>query len=194
MKTFKKPDLNAPRFRNKRKSVLTVDTLKKFKEKYPQYKDLDYPQFKKIIMTFNQTIVDGIIDSRGGVELPDGLGYIFIGSCPAAKKKNIDFKKSTEFGVEATHRNWDSDNKLMKIFYTNRNTKYPFRNKQVWAFKASKPFRKAASAVYKEEWTKYIEVAPTEKISARFDRNRKKARKKDLKPYIPEGYDEFNMS
>jgi hypothetical protein len=193
MKTFKKPDLNAPRFRNKRISVLTAKTHKDFIKKYPEYSDLTLSKFKNIVMKFNANLVDGIIENRNGVELPDGLGFIFIGTCPTAKKKNIDYKKSFEFGVEATHRNWDSDNKLMKIFYTNLTSKYPFSNKQVWSFKAVKQFRKLASDAYKEDWAKYIEIAPTQKISAMFDRHRKKEYVKNLKPIIPEGYDEFKM-
>lgn len=193
MREIRKPDLNAPRFRTKRISVLTVKTLKAMKEKYPEYSNLSLQEFKSIIMTFNGLMVDSIIENRNGVELPDGLGFIFIGSCPPSKKKNIDYKRSHEFGVEASHRNWDSDNKLMKIFYTNRNSKHPFQNKQVWAFKAVKQFRKQASEAYKEDWAKYIEVSPTQKISAMFDRHRKKEYAKNMKPVIPEGYDEFKM-
>jgi len=193
MKPVKKPDLNAPRFREKRISALTSNTLKAFKKKHPQYGDVELKQFKEIIMTFNQKIADGVIDNRNGVELPDGLGCIFMGSCPKPKKENIDFAKSIEFGHKATYRNWDSDNKLLKIFYTNHNTKYPFRNKQVWSFKAVKQFRKAASEAFRENYTMYIEVDPTAKISAMFDRHRKKEYIKNLKPVVPENYDEFKL-
>lgn len=193
MKEIKKPDLSAPRFRTKRISILTVKTLKAFKKKYPEYDQLSLEKFKSIVMTFNSKLVEGIIDNRNGVELPDGLGFIFMGSCPATKKKNIDFKKSIEFGVEAIHRNWDSDNKLMKIFYTNRNSKHPFENKQVWAFKAVKQFRQQSSLAFKNNWAKYIEVDPEKKISAMFDRHRKKEYIRNLKTIVPEGYDEFKM-
>lgn len=193
MREIRKPDLNAPRFREKRISMLTAKTLKQLKEKYPEYNSMSLRLFKDIVMTFNSHVVDGIIDNRNGIELPDGLGYIFMGTCPAPKKKNVDYKKSLNYGVETTHKNWDSDNKLMKIFYSNYNTKYPFKNKSVWGFKANKEFRKKASEAYKDNWTKYIEVLPHKKISAMFDRHRKKEYMKNLKPIIPEGYDEFKM-
>jgi hypothetical protein len=193
MKEIRKPDLNAPRFRSKRISVLTANTLKALKKKYPEYESLSLVEFKDIVMTFNGKITEGIIENRNGVELPDGLGFIFMGSCPPTKKKNVDYKKSLEYGVEASHRNWDSDNRLLKIFYTNRNSKHPFHNKQVWAFKAVKQFRKSASVAFSEEWVKYIEVSPHQKISAMFDRHRKKEYARNLKPVIPEGYDEFKM-
>lgn len=193
MKKFKKPDLNAPRFRNKSMSILNSHLLKDFKKRYPEYKNLSIQEFKKIIKVFNCNIVEGIIENRNGIELPDGLGYIFMGTCSPAKKDNINYKKSEEHGFSTKHHNWESDNKLLKIFYTNQNTKYPFKNKQVWAFKAVKTFRKAASEAYKKNWTKYIEVAPTEKIMNMFDRHRKKTNIQNLKPVIPENYDEFKL-
>jgi len=116
MREIRKPDLNAPRFREKRISILTAKTLKQLKEKYPEYNSMSLRLFKDIVMTFNSHVVDGIIDNRNGIELPDGLGYIFMGTCPTPKKKNVDYKKSLTYGVETTHKNWDSDNKLMKIF------------------------------------------------------------------------------
>ena len=193
MKEIRKPNLNGPRFRERRISVLTVKTLKKFKEKYPEYDSLKLAAFKDIVMTFNKLIVESIIENRNGVELPDGLGYIFMGTCPSPKKNNIDYGKSLKYGVETTHKNWDSDNKLLKIFYNNHSTKYPFKNKNVWSFKANKEFRKQASDAYKEGWTKYIEIPPSKKISSMFNKHRKKEYMQNLKPIIPEGYDEFKL-
>lgn len=193
MKSIKKPNITGPRFRTKRVSILTVNTLKEFKKKYPEYKNLTLTEFKNIIMTFNNNLVDGIIDNRNGIELPDGLGFIFMGSCPAAKNKNIDYKKSIEYGVEASYRNWDSDNRLLKIFYTNCSSKHPFENKQVWSLKAVKQFRKKASIAFKENWSKYIEVTPDQKVSAMFDRHRKKEYIRNLKTIVPENYNEFKI-
>lgn len=193
MKEIRKPNLNGPRFRERRISVLTIKTLKKFKVRYPEHNSLDLATFKDIVMTFNKSIVESIIANRNGVELPDGLGYIFMGTCPSPKKKNIDYGKSLNYGVETTHKNWDSDNKLLKIFYTNNSTKYPFKNKNVWSFKANKEFRQKASLEYKENWARYIEVPPSKKISSMFNKHRKKQYMENLKPIIPEGYDEFKI-
>lgn len=193
MKEIRKPNLNGPRFRERRISVLTHKTLKKFKSRYPEHNSLDLATFKDIVMTFNKSIVESIIANRNGVELPDGLGYIFMGTCPAPKKKNIDYGKSLSYGIETTHKNWDSDNKLLKIFYTNNSTKYPFKNKNVWSFKANKEFRQKASLEYKENWARYIEVPPSKKISSMFNKHRKKEYVENLKPIIPEGYDEFKI-
>lgn len=192
-KSFKKPDLNAPRFRHKRVNLLNRDLYDKFIKRFPEYKDVSLQEFKEIIRTFNGNICQGIIDNRDGVELPDGLGFIFMGSCPPAKEQNVDVKKSLEFGVVANHKNWDSDNKLLKIFYTNRPSKYPFQNKQVWAFKAVKQFRKAASDAFIENWSSYIVVDNTKKISSMFARLRKRDYILKSSAQVPEDWDEFKM-
>ena len=192
MKKINKPVLNAPRFRPRSMTVLTMQTLKEFVKKYPEYKNLKLSEFKSIIQTFNGNLCQGIIDNRNGIELPDGLGNIFMGSCPSPKE-SFDYKASAEHGVRVGHGNWDSDNRLLKIFYTNFNAKYPFHNKQVWGFKAVKQFRKQASEAFRTNHTLYVEVPPEQKISALFDRHRKKEHRKNMKPVIPEGYNEFKM-
>jgi hypothetical protein len=173
--------------------MLTKDLHMRFLSKFPEYEGLSLQQFKEIITTFNGKLYQGVIDNRDGVELPEGLGFIFIGSCPPAKKQNIDIRKSLEYGVVANHKNWDSDNKLMKLFYTNRPSKYPFQNKQIWAFKAVKQFRKAASDAFKEDWPKYIVVDNTKKISTMFARIRKTDFINRHSSIIPENWDEFKM-
>ena len=190
---MKKPNIKGPRFRSKRLSVLNKKTYQDFIKKYPEYEDLDLESFKNIIRTYNDELCNTIIDNRNGVELPDGLGFVFIGTCPKSKKENIDFKKSIEYGTKVFYRNFDSDNKLMKIFYSNYAAKYPFHNKQLWSFRLSKPVRQRASKEYKENWTRYLEVPRNAKIASLFEENRKKNYVKNMKPIIPEGYDEFKL-
>jgi len=192
-KSFKKPDLHAPRFRNKHVALINSDLLTRFKTKYPEHSSISLQQFKKIISTFNEKLSDGIIENRDGVELPEGLGYIFIGTCPQARKKNIDMFKSAQYGVITEHKNWDSDNKVMKIFYTNRPSKYPLANKQLWVWQSVKQFRKKASAAYKKDWPKYISVDNTKKISLLFDSLKKKEHILKSNTQIPDDWDEFKI-
>lgn len=192
-KQFNKPDLHAPRFRPKRTNILNKALFNDFLEKFPEYNGITLEQFKSIIHTFNEELYNGIIQNRDGVELPEGLGFVFMGTCPSAKKQNIDIKKSIEYGVAATHQNWDSDHNLLKIFYTNHTSKYPLLHKQVWAFKAVKQFRKAASDAYKEQWPRYIVVDPMQKISAMFTKMRKRDFIAEEVKNIPDDYNEFKM-
>ena len=87
---FKKPDLNAPRYREKRFGLLNVKTINEFKEKYPLYEKIDNEKLKKIIKAYNKNIWNGVIEYRDGVELPDSLGYLFIGTCAPGKTINTN--------------------------------------------------------------------------------------------------------
>jgi hypothetical protein len=191
--TFKKPNLNAPRFRETKYNVLSKKLFVEFRQKYKEHKDLTYEQFKHIITAFNNNLYKGVIDNRNGIELPEGLGYIFIGTCPPGKKPNIDYKKSIEYGVVTNHRNWDSNNNLMKIFYTNAKVKYHFQNKQLWAFDGVRDFKRNASKTYKNEWTKYIAVDNTKRISAMISKVKKKEYAVEITKKQLIGYDEFKM-
>jgi hypothetical protein len=173
--------------------MLTNELVEKFKVKFPEHSEVSSKEYKGIISEFNGMLAQGMIDNRDGVELPEGLGFIFMGSCPATKEQNIDIAKSMEYGVIVNHKNWDSDNKLMKIFYTNQASKYPFSNKQVWAFKAVRQVRKQASDAYKKNWPKYIVVDNQKKISRLFAKFKKRDYILAEGVKVPEGYNEFNM-
>jgi hypothetical protein len=193
-KTFKKPDLKAPRFREKSVQVLQVDLFKKFKKKFPEY-EMTYEQFKQIIITYNNKVAEGIIEYRDGVELPESLGYIFIGSCPAMTKRvNIDYKKSAQYGVITQHRNWGSDNKVMKIFFTNNLVKYKLQNKDIWVFVPNREFRRTASKCYLQDYNKYMMINNNRKISMLFKEglNKREAAMQKFK-VASENYNEFDL-
>ncbi len=191
---FNKPDLHAPRFRPKRINPLTVNLYKRFKKKYPEHSEITLGMFKKIVRTYNGLLYQGVIDNRDGVELPEGLGFICMATCPRPKKTNPDIQKSIELGKTVNHKNWDSDNNLLKIFYTNHTAKYRFQNCQVWSFKAVKQFRKAASDAYILNWPKYIVAEPGKKISTKFAKIKRKDFLMRLAKDVPDDYDEFEMN
>ena len=85
---FKKPDLNAPRYREKRLGILNEETIREFKDKKPLYSDIDNVKLKKIIKIYNEKLWNAVVENRNGVELPDSLGFLFIGTCKAIKKVN----------------------------------------------------------------------------------------------------------
>lgn len=193
-KAFKRPDVKAPRFREKSVHVLGLDLFKRFKKKHPEY-DISYDDFKSIINTYNIKLGEGVMEYRDGVELPESLGYVFIGSCsPMITRPNIDFKKSAQYGVVTTHRNWDSDNRLMKIFFTNNLVKYKIKNKQIWHFVPNREFKRKASKNYLEEWSKYIMIDSKKKVSWVFKESISRLHKKlEANKIASEGYNEFDI-
>ena len=162
---FKKPDLNAPRYREKVLSILNIETLKEFKDKYPAYKNIDNEKLKNVIKFFNEKIWQEVIENRDGVELPYSLGYLFIGTCPAAKTVNTDYALSKKYGKVLQNKNWETDGKVAKIFYTNYTTKYRFKNRELWQFTAVRQFKRAVAKTYPKKWKKYIIMNNHKKVA-----------------------------
>ena len=49
---FKKPNLNAPRYRKKRLGLLNAELIKNFKNEYPHYENIDNNKLKEIIKIY----------------------------------------------------------------------------------------------------------------------------------------------
>lgn len=208
IKEFKKPDLSSPRCRGGVYHIIkksnnqylkgkhTPQFLKEFKEKYPQYKDVSMENVLNILETFHGKLWEYALHNRDGIELPEGLGYIFIGTCASAKKYNVDFGNSIKEGFTLRHRNFESDNYLAKIFYTNFSSKYKFKNREMWYFKATRNFKRSVPKVYKENWKTYVQVESGRNIS-KYLKNAKKVSffKNKRKNYIvDDSYNEFDLN
>lgn len=192
-KQYKKPDLNAPRYRPKKLNLTNVNFYNKFIEDNPKYSHITLEQFKDVIKIFNGLIWKTVVDERDGVQLPEQLGYIFIGSCPKKKGDNTDYKKSGYYGVKVQNQNWESDQYTAKIFYTNYETKYRFKNHELWGFKGLRDFTRATAKAYPIEWKKYIQVDNLTKISRLFRVEKFKHNKNIETSELLKDYDEFNL-
>jgi hypothetical protein len=188
MDGFKKPDVKAPRFRPDVHHVLNKEFFEMFKKKYSKYKDIDNQLLKTIIRKFNNAVYNTVIEKRDGVQLPEQIGWIFIGTCQESKKKNIDFVKSNKYGVTVTNKNWDTDGKLAKIFFTNHAPKHKMKNREFWTFVACREFKRKVSKTYPENWNMYVVVDPTAKLrqtyqKAIFKQTIAEKTKRELKTY-----------
>lgn len=194
MLKLKKPDIEAPRFRRTRYMVLTTELLKNFKEKYPEYKNTSNEELKNLIFVHNDLMWRTIIDTRDGMELPQSIGNIFIGSCPTPKKYNANYDVVIKRDITSMHRNFESDNYLAKIFYTNYGNKYKLKHREVWGFEAIRNFKRTVSAEYPEKWKLYIQIDNYKAISDLFLKHQRKdwAKKEALKK--PFTYNEFDMN
>lgn len=192
-KKYKTPDLNAPRYRPKRLNLTNSDFYKQFVKDNPKYSKLDIKDFKKIIEHFNGKIWKNAIQQRDGVQLPEQLGYLFIGTCPRKKGENTDYNKSARYGVKLQNQNWESDQYTAKIFYTNFETKYRFKNHELWGFVGVRDFKRSVAKAYPQEWKKYVMVDNMMKISRLFRVEKYKQYKIKETKELLENYDEFNL-
>lgn len=127
-----------------------------FKEKYPRYENVDFATFEHIVTHFNQKVTDEIINNRNGVMLPELIGIIFIGK----NKRNISAKSYTKYenNEQKKFTNTESENNLMKIFFTSGASKLPLSHYTCWTFKAIREFRRRASEIFKKDYRKYVDV------------------------------------
>lgn len=166
MTNFRAPDLSAPRFKKKVMNLLNRELFKAFLERHPEYKGkIELADFKKIVMTYNGVIRQTAIDYRDGVELPEDLGYILVAKCNRSEKLNPDFSSSIKYGKIVPFSNWDSDNYLAKICYSNYSLKYRFRDRELWSFKPTKAFRQDVSRNFAEMYNRYIHLTDKLKLS-----------------------------
>lgn len=193
MKEFKKPDVKGPRYRPEAQSILTKKFFEDFKNKYPKYKHLENADLRRIIKSFNEAFFQNVIDTRDGMQLPESIGWLFIGTCQTSKKKNIDFAKSNKYGVTVTNKNWETDGKLAKIFYTNFALKHKMKNREYWGFVACREFKRAVSKSYPENWPTYIVVDPTQKIKLNYQKAHYKDLFKKREQEALKDYNEFDL-
>ena len=193
MREFKKPDVKDPRFRPETKNILTKDFFILFKKKYPKYKTIDNIELRKIIKKFNQVVYQTVIDNRDGVQLPEQIGWLFIGTCQQSKKENIDYAKSLKYGLRVSNKNWDSDGKLAKIFFSNHAPKHKIKNREFWSFVACREFKRSVAKQYPENWQMYVEANPQTKLQYTYGRSLYKNLKLKNKEKEIHKYNDFEL-
>ena len=78
---------------------------------------------------------------------------------------NTNYALSKKYGKVLQNMNLDTDGKLAKIFYTNLSTKYRFKNRELWQFKAVRQFKRAVAKTYPEQWPKYIVMESKKRVA-----------------------------
>jgi hypothetical protein len=164
MREFKTPDLSAPRYRPEVFNLLDKEFFDGFKKKYPRYAKYENNMLKNIAKSFNKSVYNMVVDTRDGVQLPDQIGWLFVGTCQQSKKKNVDFSKSRQYGVEVSNNNFATDGKLAKIFFTSYALKHKMKNREYWSFVACRDFKRLVAKSYPENWNMYRVVENNKKI------------------------------
>jgi hypothetical protein len=193
MKEFNNPDVKGARFRPDVFNVFNPKLVKEFKKRYPKYKDLDYKLLKEVMRKFNNAVFQGVIDTRDGIQLPEQLGWLFIGTCQQSKKTNVDFAKSKKYGVTITNKNWETDGKLAKIFFTNYAPKHRMRNREYWGFTACRDFKRTVAKTYPENWNTYIVVDATQRLKLAYSKAVYNEIKLKETTKALENYNEFDL-
>lgn len=172
-KQYNIPDLKAPRLYRKRKNIVNDELIKKFKLKYPIYKDITKAEFNKIIKAFNENVCKEIIENRDGVKLPESIGTIFVGSCDPPKSYNLNVSLLIKEGITSFNKNWETDGHIAKIFFTSYTEKYKYRFRSLWTFKAHRSLKRSLSKEFVKNWTMYHKINSSRKVSEQLYLKRK---------------------
>lgn len=194
LKDFKKPDLNAPRFRPKQYDPLTKDFYKRLRKQFPKYKKWSDSKIKQLIKGSNETFHRTIIEHRDGIQLPENLGYLFLATCLPKIKENTDYKVSAELSKKVQQRNWESDRYIAKIFFTTYEIKYHFKNHDMYGFSGCRELQRLVPLEYPTRWKSYIQVDHTTKLSRLFRTTKHKDKQILLEADLLKTYDEFDMN
>ena len=155
---YRKPDLNAPRFREKVFDIIaypenaTLSFFSRMKEKHPYLAKYSNTEIAKYIKAFNETIANAVHTNRNGIALPENLGILMVTTCkvpPGTARNNIDFGASNRLGVAVPHMNMHSEGNVAKINYTTATIRKPFTNQPLWVFKPCRNFQRAVSQAFK---------------------------------------------
>lgn len=153
---FRPPDLHGPRYRYKRYVTGSVNFIKRFKKKYPQYAHYPKDALIKAIKAHHIKICNEIINSREGVELQGSMGNMYICMANSYKKKPIAFGKSAKLGMKVYHNNHETDGKIAKIKYTNYGVRTMFENRRLWHFTGIRRFTREVAHTCPKLWRQYI--------------------------------------
>ena len=106
---------------------------------------------------------------------------------------NKDYKTSKELQQLIQHRNWESDNYLAKIFYTNYGSKYRFLHSKLWGFKPVRQFSRTVGQTYPEQYLKYVVVDNNRRINEIFSKRAFKMDMEKIENEMLKTYDEFDL-
>lgn len=192
---FNTPDLNAPRFRGQSTGTMKKSFYKEFIHKFPEHSNLDYTQFKRIVEVFHKTLVSDLTDQRGGIELPERLGVLLIANCSRGEgiAPGVNVKESVKRGYKVFYENWHSNHKLMKIFFSNKLSRFNLKDKKLWEFRLNKENRRTVSKAYEKKPSFFITVHHKENVSEVIQRESTTKYLSAKNKVVSEDYDEFNM-
>lgn len=159
MKTYRKTDRRAPRFRvaKYRYTALNKELFDRFKEANPNVK-MDYLFFKDTILSINEEIVNFVMDNREGVFLPSGMGRVYLGLFPP-KERPLRVETIRNEGIHATHFNFDSNGFMGKIIWLFDDTRYKTENLKYYGFIGYRTFKNRASNAFRTEPGRYVREA-----------------------------------
>ena len=133
MREVIKLNRKGPRHRAKRYNMASDENISAI-AKHPDCLVKDSKKVKQVIMAIHNGIRDTIVNTRDGIELPEQLGYMFLGTCQPKVRKNVDFSTTDHYLKVIQHRNWESLLQIISLRTQPMNVSRPAKQSDGWYF------------------------------------------------------------
>ena len=158
-------DPRGPRCRTPRHVTINREVYDKYLEQNPNSK-LTFTEFKQICLRGNTLYRQAIMKNREGIELPERMGRMFIGAYEKGKDKPYyDWAVLRKKKVAYSHKNWESDRYVCKLFYTNFGNQNKYQLRQYWYFNGCRKATEETSKNFRENWNFYVKIPRFQKMS-----------------------------
>lgn len=151
-------NISSKRVTENKGKVIEYAEVSQFNKKYPEHPSIRKEDILKVIRMFHSNIVDETMNNIYGVSLPENIGVIKIVNNGATKTRPVDFKTSLEVGKIVRYRNWDTDNNVMSIRYSQVKRGLRIKHSQVYSFVAIRSYKKLASAYFRKNWQRCVKI------------------------------------
>jgi len=134
--------------------------LRDFFRRFPQHaafrpKDNRMSELSNVITAFHEEFISEVVSNRYGAELPLNMGAISV----VGYKKNRfypNFSKYSTSGEITDFANIHTEGLACKIYYTNGSNRYRLKDRFLWEFLPSDPFKKQVSEVFSKEYHRFV--------------------------------------
>lgn len=186
------PDLNAPRFKKSYHKIVTKEFIEEFLKEHPEHKEVKELETiyhtKKLAKTVNRYLTKHVINFRDGIDLPERLGVVFIGSLKS-KRNPIDYSLSSAYKQEIRNVNLETNNFFPKIFYSKHTRNHGITVSTIWSFYGSRDFTRSVSKAFKSDYNKYRRIENKMKLEMLFRERKGITETRDIN--VPNTYNEF---
>ena len=186
------PDLNAPRFRKLRHSIIDEDFINDFLQEHPEYKGMREVSkkgfIKKVIHKFNSYIWKHVLVNRDGIDLPERLGVVFVGA-KTSMYNPVKYGVSAAVGKEVRTTNPETNGLIARVFYSRHSRNHGITVRTIWGFKICRAFARELASVFKTSYNMFQRVENKRQLMILFEERTKKKGSGNV--YVPTDYNEF---
>jgi hypothetical protein len=164
-----KKDYNKKVLTRNQKNLVNEEFLDTFLKLHPGNREF---RAERTIREFNDFLVNKVLNTREGVELPYHLGILITIVYPN-KNNPLNIIKSIDHNKEIQYTNMESDGYGTRILYITSQASRTFKYVKFWGFKPTPEVNKQLGETFKRQWKLYAVVSNIMFSSALFTKKKR---------------------